>query len=194
MFLTFLRRTLAVDIGVAPSLSCWGRRTLAVYVGVAPSLLILVLHPRCLVGVAPSLFMLALHPRCLVGVAPSLACWCCSLAVLLVLHLSVLHPLCCCSIAVLLVLLPRCVAFAASATCLIMCGVGVFCLLAACGFSAHDACCGSTNRQPCNNALIACLGACSGGKSCYRDGIPISPELIKIGMELDPEDCCGTSC
>ena len=58
----------------------------------------------------------------------------------------------------------------------------------------HDACCGSSDRSPCDEAIISCLAACSGGPSCYLDSIPVSAELIKIGMELNPAQCCGTAC
>lgn len=60
----------------------------------------------------------------------------------------------------------------------------------------HDACCGSTDRTGCNNAIIACLKECEGseGTACKRDGVPVPAGVVRDGMELDPFGCCGTSC
>eukprot|EP00041_Stephanoeca_diplocostata_P003685 m.36843 g.36843 ORF g.36843 m.36843 type:complete len:148 (+) comp14535_c0_seq1:57-500(+) len=62
---------------------------------------------------------------------------------------------------------------------------------------AHDQCCGSTDRRPCNNAIIACLQRCrntTGMPHCYHDFVPVPVDAILAGMELNPNECCGTSC
>lgn len=61
----------------------------------------------------------------------------------------------------------------------------------------HDACCGSSDRSPCNTHLIQCLKSCENdpaAKTCHRGDIPVPIALILTGMELDPYGCCGTSC
>jgi hypothetical protein len=64
----------------------------------------------------------------------------------------------------------------------------------------HDACCGSPDRRPCNNALVNCLGQCGGAfgdddaPSCYNGVIPVPVAAIEAAMALNPYGCCGTSC
>lgn len=85
---------------------------------------------------------------------------------------------------------------------------------------AHDRCCGSADRTPCNDAIIRCLKDCRHGsaKSCHRGMVPVPVDVILAGstafedlepgrrcaplslrvpvvaVELDPYGCCGTSC
>eukprot|EP00656_Telonema_subtile_P019225 TRINITY_DN2049_c0_g1_i1.p1 TRINITY_DN2049_c0_g1~~TRINITY_DN2049_c0_g1_i1.p1 ORF type:complete len:187 (+),score=36.42 TRINITY_DN2049_c0_g1_i1:94-654(+) len=63
----------------------------------------------------------------------------------------------------------------------------------------HDSCCGSTDRTKCNDAIISCLKACpsgpgSEGKVCYDGDLPVPVDAILVAMELNPSECCGTSC
>ena len=62
---------------------------------------------------------------------------------------------------------------------------------------SHDACCGSTDRRPCNNNIIQCLKNCkrqSNASGCRHNNIDVPVEVILVAMELDPYGCCGTSC
>ena len=62
----------------------------------------------------------------------------------------------------------------------------------------HDTCCGSDNRQPCNNNIIQCLKDCKTKenytKHCYHGIVPVPVDAILVAMELNPMDCCGTTC
>ena len=66
--------------------------------------------------------------------------------------------------------------------------------------NAHDKCCGSSDRRPCNNAIVNCLKNCGGITgdddlpSCYKGALPIPVIAIETAMELNPYDCCGTPC
>lgn len=61
---------------------------------------------------------------------------------------------------------------------------------------AHDACCGSSDRRPCNKQILACLESCLSdeGPSCMHGVMPVPVAVVIAGMELDPYACCGTSC
>ena len=62
----------------------------------------------------------------------------------------------------------------------------------------HDSCCGSSNREPCNDAIIACLGRCENGPNddCKdpSTGLAVHPKFIMYLMKLNPFGCCGTRC
>ena len=60
----------------------------------------------------------------------------------------------------------------------------------------HDSCCGSSDRRPCNNAIINCLKVCreTSGPHCYHGIVPVPVDAVLVAMELDPYGCCGTTC
>lgn len=60
---------------------------------------------------------------------------------------------------------------------------------------AHDRCCGSSNREPCNRRIIDCLNNCIGlGYGCTKYGVPVTPQKIMTAMSLVASRCCGSPC
>ena len=62
----------------------------------------------------------------------------------------------------------------------------------------HDKCCGSSDRSPCNAAIIKCLQGCpqgtEPGKTCMNGILPVPVFTILAAMEINTGDCCGGSC
>ena len=62
----------------------------------------------------------------------------------------------------------------------------------------HDKCCGSLNREVCNDIIISCLERCESGQydKCKHPGtgVPVHPKVILYAMKLNPNGCCGTRC